>query len=107
MNIYKIYQTVNKNYDTYDSAVVIAEDEEQARNIHPASLKPYYWEEDKNKDCFIHWGEPYPNSEWSGNGFYNPKECWVGKKEDVKSELIGKAKENTKVGVIVASYNSG
>lgn len=30
--LYKIWQTVNNGYDTYDSAVVCAESEEQAQN---------------------------------------------------------------------------
>ena len=35
MNIYKISQGVNPDYDTYDSAIVLAESEEIARLIHP------------------------------------------------------------------------
>ena len=35
MNIYKISQEVNSEYDTYDSAIVLAESEEVARLIHP------------------------------------------------------------------------
>jgi len=33
MNIYLLEQDVNDGYDTYDSAVVIAKDEEEARRI--------------------------------------------------------------------------
>lgn len=32
--LYKIWQKVNNGYDTYDSAVVCAESEEEARNTH-------------------------------------------------------------------------
>lgn len=35
MNIYKISQTVNNSYDTYDSAIVIAKTKEDARQISP------------------------------------------------------------------------
>ncbi len=35
MNLYLISQTVNSDYDTYDSAVVVAESEDQARLILP------------------------------------------------------------------------
>ena len=31
MNIYRLSQTVNNGYDTYDSAVVVADSEEAAR----------------------------------------------------------------------------
>lgn len=35
MNLYRISQTVNNDYDTYDSAVVCAADEAAAKAIHP------------------------------------------------------------------------
>lgn len=42
MNIYRIYQTVNVTYDVYVSAVVIAEDEGQAKRMHPSDGRFYY-----------------------------------------------------------------
>ena len=35
MLIFKIEQNANDSYDTYDSAIVVACDEEHARSIHP------------------------------------------------------------------------
>lgn len=35
MNLYLISQHFNIGYDTYDSAVVVANTEEEARNMHP------------------------------------------------------------------------
>lgn len=35
MNLYHISQTVNQDYDTFDSAVVCAPNAETARNIRP------------------------------------------------------------------------
>lgn len=49
MNLYVISQTVHDDYDTYDSAIVAAETEDEARNIHPADVegktyrKSYSW----------------------------------------------------------------
>lgn len=46
MNIYLISQDKNYGYDTYDSAIVVAENETQARNIIPGSefsLDIDYW----------------------------------------------------------------
>lgn len=37
MNIYKIWVDECLGYDTYDSAIVVAKDEETARHIHPGS----------------------------------------------------------------------
>ena len=36
MNLYLISQTVNDDWDTYDSAVVAAIDAESAKRIHPS-----------------------------------------------------------------------
>ena len=33
--LYKISQEVNNDYDTYDSAIVVAETKEEARHVHP------------------------------------------------------------------------
>ena len=35
MNIYRISQDQNRGYDTYDSAMVIANNEDEARSIKP------------------------------------------------------------------------
>lgn len=35
MNLYKISQTINGGYDTFDAAIVAAESENEARDIHP------------------------------------------------------------------------
>ena len=35
MKLFKIYQNMNKGYDTYDSAVVVANSAEEAQKIHP------------------------------------------------------------------------
>jgi hypothetical protein len=77
MKIYKISQEVNNDYDTYDSAVVCAENEEKARLMNPAGK----------------WGEEYTS--------------WAYKPEQVKVEYLGEAKEGLKEGFIVESYNAG
>ena len=35
MNLYYVWQEENEDYDTYDSFVVCAESEDEAKNIHP------------------------------------------------------------------------
>lgn len=44
-NIYIISQEVNKGYDTFDSAVVAARNEDEARNIHPSGNIPIWLSE--------------------------------------------------------------
>ena len=46
MKLYKITQDVNDGYDTFDSAIVCAESEEEARNINIGS------------DLFNEWASP-------------------------------------------------
>ena len=69
MNIYKIWVDECLGYDTYDSAIVVAKDEETARYIHPGSTseapimgyntethhydKPWY-----ESDCIWVWTKP-------------------------------------------------
>ena len=35
MKLFKIYQSINRGYDTFDSAVVVADSAEEAQKIHP------------------------------------------------------------------------
>ena len=39
MKIFKIYQNINRGYETFDSAVVIADSAEEAQKIHPAGAE--------------------------------------------------------------------
>lgn len=83
MKLYKIWQSVNDVYDTFDSAVVCAKNKEEARKIHP------YGDE-----------REATNKEIDGFG------CWC-KLDNVQVEYIGEAKSGMKKGVVVASYNAG
>ena len=81
MNLYLISQEENEGYDTYDSAVVCAETEEQARMIHPYVV------------------------DWDGGDKTWGTWCAA---EDVKVELIGSAVLGTKLPeVVCASFNAG
>lgn len=84
MYLYLIKQDVNNDYDTYDSAVVIASSEEEARTIHPDG---YRW-------LSTGW------SGWMGDGTWcNP--------EDVTVRLIGTATSGKIGDVVVSSFNAG
>ena len=81
MNIYLISQSVNNDYDTYDSAVVIAEDSEKARFIHPNGSK-----------------------DW--NGKKGKFDAWCDA-SDVTVELIGISEDSEEKWVVCASFNAG
>lgn len=80
MNIYKISQDRNNYSYTYESAIVCAENEEEARRIHPDVNGTF-----SNRDWFL--------------------DCWCKNIKYIKVELIGKANDNIKKGVILASLN--
>lgn len=93
MKLWHIWQTVNTGYDTYDSAVVAAETEEDARKTHPSD---YVWRENN-------W---YYYSEVSDTYYAGDCYTWSAPK-DIQVECIGEANEGTEAGVIVASFNAG
>ena len=80
MNLYLLTQDVNNGYDTYDSCVVAAPDEESARRIHPG------------------------RDDW--NDDYYARKTWA-RIHEVAVSLIGTAKEGTSAGVVLASFNAG
>lgn len=82
MNLYLISQDENTDYDTYDSAVVAAPDEETARHMDPAT------------------GEAVQRWEYQFNG-------WCSSPIAVKVELIGKAAPHIRQGIVCASFNAG
>lgn len=79
MGIYVLKQDESKGYDTYDSIVVAAESEDEARQIMP---KEYY--------------------NWK-----DPSDTWARSPNNVQVTFLGIAKDGTKSGVILASFNAG
>lgn len=78
--LWKLTQDQCRGYDTYDSCVVAAYTEDEAKKIHPASDS---W----------HW---------------NNTSTWTSSPENVTAEPIGVAKPSIKAGtVICSSFNAG
>lgn len=83
MKLWLIWQDVNSGWDTYDSAVVVAENEEAARNIHPN-------------------GGPI-DPEKASSRYYD----WASA-ESVKATYLGEAAPDNEPGdVICSSFNAG
>ena len=87
LHLYRISQNVNNDYDTYDSAVVAAFSECDARSIHPDG-----------------YAEVVPEMEDSSNGYLLYAWCL---RKDVKVEYIGEAASDVKRGVVCSSFNAG
>lgn len=79
MKLWIISQSVNRGYDTYDSAVVAAETEEEARNILPSGDD---------------WGEA---ARYGG---------WANKPSEVNVEYLGVTDRDIS-GIIISSFNAG
>jgi len=80
MKLWKLSQVINDGYDTYDSCVVVADTEEEARKIHPCHLY----------DSEVRW---YITT-------------WALPK-DVTVEYLGETERNFPNKVICASFNAG
>lgn len=91
INLYLLTQDVNTNYNTYDSCVVAARNEEEARNINPDS------KDGPESYIFLNW-KPRESNDWND---------WADSPEQVQVTYLGTAKKGTKVGVICASFNAG
>lgn len=79
MKLFLILQTENDDYDTYDSAVVAAETEEDARLINPDGKEEF--------------GMAYSS--------------WCKTPDDVTVKYLGIAAEGTQAGIILGSFNAG
>ena len=79
MKLFLLQQSVNNDYDTYDSCVVCAENEEDAKTITPR-----------------------------GNMFgLRDRSTWAYSLTDIECREIGIANPNEQRGVIIASFNAG
>lgn len=101
MEIYLLEQDLNSGYDTYDSVVVIAENEDEARKIHPSSFVTHI----KNSK----WMGTYSGGLKIGGEYEQLSSDWVkfDQIEQIKVTHIGTATEEQKKGVLLASFNAG
>lgn len=94
MNIYRIWQDVNCDYDTYDSAIVVAENEEAARKIHPRGL---------NATGYNEYTHLYDLPWWKGT---DTDRTWC-QIDNVNVELVGTTNLYKEEKILLASFNAG
>jgi hypothetical protein len=83
MKLWLLKQFESNGYDTYDSMVVAAETEDDARLIHPS----------------IGWQNK--------TGWPTVYDDWAKTPDQVKVTLIGEAVDGTEPGAILRSFNAG
>jgi hypothetical protein len=86
MKLWKIWQTTHTGFDTFDAAIVAAETEDEARQIHPRG-EDRLWNDSGTEDS-------YDDYEWA-------------KPAEVTATYIGEAAEYIPPGVILASFHAG
>jgi hypothetical protein len=77
MRLWRLSQHARSGWDTYDSAVVAANTEEEARAIHPGG-----YEDDED-------------------------DSWPRDRACVDVQYLGEAVDNILFGIVVASFNAG
>jgi hypothetical protein len=101
MKVFKISQNDVNGYDTFDSAVVIAENKKEARQIHPYNKIGSDWNIYYDKKLKQFWNKRTDGSIYEfGDG------GWTYNISKIKVEYIGETKLKTK-GVICSSFNAG
>lgn len=86
MKLFLISQKYNRGFDTYDSAVVAAQDEATARHMDPETGHP------------LNWGRFSP---------LKPCVWWCSSPDRVTVVYLGEAGPGIEQGVICASFNAG
>ena len=84
MKLFLIEQDQNDYYDSYDSAVVVADTEESARSTNPSN------------------GQPMKENDWTVN--YS---SWCNGPEHVTVRYLGEAIDGVEPGIVCASFNAG
>ena len=86
MKLWLLSQDTNTGYDTYDSVVVAAKNEEDAKMTHPSDI---------------------PITEWNDTGSCDRTYGAWTSKENVQCRYLGNAVPGVEPGVICASFNAG
>lgn len=112
MKLYLISQDEEHGYETYDSAVIAAENEMAARCIHPsgdkdirANINADVWERHQDQYGVAAQFSRQPNKSWQT--IAPVQNSWVSQPSRVSVTLIGTAVDGTSAGVICASFNAG
>ncbi len=104
MNLYLISQSINNDYDTYDLAAVAAENEQDARRIHPSEFVTHVSNE-KWMGTYSEFAGEKAGREYETEN--DASSSWVGYSDinRVNVEYLGTT--NRERGVVCASFNTG
>jgi hypothetical protein len=98
MNLYKLTQKINNGYDTFDSCIVAAKNEDEARKIHPGDTA-------RGWDETLGFYGIYSGGVNTGKKYELCDYSWCDKPEDVEVQLMGTTYFES--GLMIASFNAG
>ena len=91
MKVYLLTQDEANDYDTYDSCIVVAKNEHDAKRIHP--IDEYCWCDEKKK-----FGRYTQEGTW-----YSYADSWATHPDNVNVEEVSLSE----YGLILSSFNAG
>lgn len=94
MKIYKISQDSNSGYDTYDSAVIIAKNAEDAKHACVCGFHKYH-----DGGLYFQYADGREEIEESCSAWCIP--------ENVEVRYLGEAEEGSEEGIVCSSFNAG
>ena len=100
MKLFLISQDKNEGYDTYDSAVVVAESEKEAREVHPSS---YVTHVSNSKWMGTYSGGIEKGQEYDQDDSYD----WVPFKDIDCIDVKYLGETDKEKGLVLASFNAG
>lgn len=93
LKIYLLTQNEVRGWDTYDSCVVIAANEEEAKKIHPGNFKVW----NPNANCFT----------WPGENERDYLVDWPNDLDAITATYLGEAKLGSEPGRVCSSFKAG
>jgi len=96
VKLWKVWQTQNNGYDTFNAMIVAAETEDGARLIHPMTE-----DETPESHADLHIDPLNPWERWARY------DGWALSPDAVSVQLIGEAVDGVAPGVVLTSFNAG
>lgn len=97
MKVFLLHQSDNQGWDTYDSMMVAADTEAEAKLYHPSTILEWKWDESREE-----WGE-WVDGSWRGGS----RNDWAFSPRTVTAEYIGEARPGMEAGILISSFNAG
>ena len=101
--LFLVTQTEVKGKDTFGGMVVVAENEDQAKRIHPQNMLDLYWSEESNSwERMDYFGGDKSSTEKYSRPWLSG--TWANQLKNITAKLLGTAAEGVEAGRVLDSY---